>query len=1092
MTTPTILPRRRLSLRAKVISLALASITLINLVSMAGTTTHAIEKKRQELAGQAAWLARVQARSLGLPIWNLDTASVQDMVSALSMMPGFARAQVIDTRGIVIAGVEGPDAGNGETLAGDDIVWWRDSQGQVKALGRVRVELSTKPLDDFISRQLGSMLVVLGLSCTTVALALMMAFRLVGQPLGRLARITERLGRGQHDLSVPEQNRDDEIGAIARAVEASRQQLATIDALRQEQTDYLRMVFANSADAIIEVDHVGRIEAVNPSAERIFALPAQILAGMRLGRLLPGLDLSGTQTVEIESPQTGGGIRTLSVSSSPFLTDDTQKTLVIAHDISERKEAERALVAARESAETASRTKSAFLANMSHEIRTPMNAIIGLTRLVLGSTLTEKQRDQLGKVLSSAHGLLTIINDILDLSKIEAGKLTIETTSFQLDDLFEELADLNALRAREKGLELIFDLPAATPLALMGDPIRLRQVLVNLIGNAIKFTPAGEVTVTVTPVDGGDDWAMLRFGVRDTGIGLSPDQCRGIFDSFSQGDISTTRRFGGTGLGLAISRNLVGLMGGTIGVDSQLGQGSHFWFTARFGLDAQAADGALNLSCLPDGVRVLVVETNPTARQVLDGILDSFGYDRHMAADPADALTAAQRARTAGQGFTLALVADRLHEGPGTDLIRALKSSNPGLAAVLMGAPDEAQDSETDEIRLAVADGLLSKPVTPSRLLDAILTILPAQARGRMSTRRNRNNRISRPLDLRGTRLLLVEDNQINRDLAMEVLKVTGADIAIATNGADAVNMVEASHFDVVLMDCQMPVMDGYAATARLRAQGGFQSLPIIAMTANAMMGDREKCLSAGMNDYITKPFDEIELIETLRRWVHPHISPDQSLPSPPLQIAAPAAVETDRLDELADILDIAQGLSRHGGNHALYQRNLVRFAQDHRNFATHIRQAVVSDEQDTARRLAHTLKGLSGTLGATALHPHAAALEHVLARGLPYQAELDSTLDVLSPLMDRIETTLPVLVPANGGQEQQQPAPLLPPGTLDRLRQALEQSDLTAADELTQLCEQWPTLSLVLAPVAELISRYQFDSALTALTRALPPDDAP
>ncbi|MCR6631877.1 MAG: ATP-binding protein [Magnetospirillum sp.] len=780
---------RRMSLRGKVLLVALTSVCLINIVSAAFTTALVISKKRDELKAGATMLAAMEAQSLASPLWNFNHPAMRDALNALTHNPDFANATVMDANGVVLATVVAPEDFAAGTLSGDSPIVW-EGEGRRRLLGSVHIQLTTRSLWEFGKQQASTMLTTLLLTCGAVAAAILLAFRLIASPLGRVAVATEMLGRGYHDLTVPEQEREDEIGNIARAVEMSRRQMATIERLRLEQSRYLKTVFANAANGIMEADRDGRIETVNPAAERIFALPAHQLIGMRLNRLMPGLDPQGGEMLEVETYRANGDAATLSVSCSGFEIAGGHKVSVIVHDITERKAAERALDAARRTAEDSSRTKSAFLANMSHEIRTPMNAIIGLTRLVLGSSLTDRQRDHLEKVLTSAHGLLGIINDILDLSKIEAGKMTMEATDFSLEDLFEELADINGLRAREKQLELVFNLPPLLPEPLVGDPVRLRQVLVNLIGNAIKFTERGEVLVSVALDSQAERSVVLRFSVRDTGIGMEPWQLDKVFDAFSQADVSTTRKFGGTGLGLAICYNLVSLMGGTIGVDSKADVGSHFWFTVPFGIRSGADERALPEPSPQREVRVLAVEANPSAREVLGNILDSFQYPHVLAETEEDALAAQSAALEGNLPFHLTLVGETLPDADGVVAIRRLKRGQGDLRAVLMAAPESAEglaDGDED-----IIDAFLTKPVTPSRLLDTILTALRAHgATQRQGGRRpSCTENIPAP-DLRGVRLLLAEDNVINRELALEVLKHSGAEIELAGTGVEAVARVQ-------------------------------------------------------------------------------------------------------------------------------------------------------------------------------------------------------------------------------------------------------------------------------------------------------------
>jgi len=616
---------------------------------------------------------------------------------------------------------------------------------------------------------------------------------------------------------------------------------------------------------------------------------------------------------------------------------------------------------AQHTAEAATQAKSEFLANMSHEIRTPMNAILGMSYLALRSGLDARQRNYVEKVHGAAESLLRIINDILDFSKIEAGKLEIESIGFQLGDVLDQVANLMGMGAEEKGLELLFSLPHDLPTALVGDPSRLGQILLNLGNNAVKFTERGEVTVAVSLVERHAEGTTLRFEVRDTGIGLSPDVCNRLFQPFTQADASTSRRYGGTGLGLAICRHLVERMGGRMGVDSEVGRGSCFHFTLPFGLQAgsqpeTAAGGELQ------GARVLVVDDNLAARDLLCALVASLGLEAEAVADGEAALAAVACADAADRPFKLLLLDWRM---PGMDGIECLaRLTNAGgrhaSPTVLMVTAFNREQAERElQTRQLRVSALLVKPVTPSALLDACLTALgPPVARPR---RREQLQDMlqANQAGLAGARILLVEDNAINQELACDLLGGAGVVITIAADGREALTALDRDNFDAVLMDCQMPVMDGYEATRALRQRPELKDLPVIAMTANAMAGDREKVLAAGMNDHVAKPFHVDDLFATLARWVRPKA----------LQSTGPAVETLPGLDERA-------GLKAVRGNEALYRRLLGMFRQSEADFELRFRDALARDDTAVAMRCAHDLKSVAGTLGMAEVQRAAQALE--------------------------------------------------------------------------------------------------------------------
>ena len=646
-------------------------------------------------------------------------------------------------------------------------------------------------------------------------------------------------------------------------------------------------------------------------------------------------------------------------------------------DITERKRAQ-AEQAAREVAEAANRAKSEFLANMSHEIRTPMNAILGMSYLALQTGLDDVQRNYVQKVHLSAQSLLGIINDILDFSKIEAGHLDIEDIPFALGDVMSQVADALMLKAVEKGVELVFDLPEDMPVQLRGDPSRLRQVLLNLGNNAVKFTERGEVVVRVAVAAREEAAVRLDLEVRDTGIGITPEQQRKLFKPFSQADSSTSRRFGGTGLGLAISHHLVKMMGGALALDSTPGVGSRFHFQLRLPFQPMPAPVG-RTGTLLQGARALVVDDNPCARAVVAAMAGRMGMRVVEAADGAAAIEAVVRADARHEAFDLLLLDWRMPVMDGVDCVKRLAgmSLRHRSPTVLM----LTAFSQEDITRRLASDGLsvaatLCKPVTPSTLLDACLRARGGASSGPPAPWQGAD-RGQAHHGLAGARILLVEDNEINQELARDLLEGEGIVVAVAGNGREALQRLSEDRFDAVLMDCQMPVMDGYEATRALRREPRWQALPIIAMTANALVGDREKVLEAGMSDHIAKPIDVDEMFATLARHLRP---------------AALEAVGTGCVDARGAIDQLK-------GNERLYERLVRMFVDREQHFAVRFRTAVAEGQRDEAMRLAHDLKSTSGTLGAHALCEAAQALETA--------CHDDAGAPALEPVLTRVEARL-------------------------------------------------------------------------------------
>jgi two-component system, sensor histidine kinase and response regulator len=1034
-----------LSIRQKLTGIILLTCGAAILLACSALARYDVTTYKREVARDLTSAAGITGSNSTAALSFGDSKAATEVLSSLSAEPYVVEACIYARDGSVFAKyartgsdanfVPPPPRADGSVIRADYIALFRQIRLNGEQIGTIYLKSDLTEVTARIRRFIETALFVAFLALLVCYLLAWRLQRLISSPILDLAakasavssrkdysiraarrgtdeigvlfdRFNEMMGRIQEREAALEWARDElEVRVDERTNELQKEiaERAETEKILEERTRFLNSLIENTPIGIAAIDDQERVQMCNPAFEKVFAYREQDILGKCLADLVTSPELQSGVAVGRNNLQRGhtthivtrrkrsdGSVLDVEAFSVPLLDRGTYTGAVVLYqDITERKRAEDALLQAKEAAEAASRAKSEFLANMSHEIRTPMNGVIGMTELALETDLTPEQREYLQMAKTSANSLLTLINDILDFSKVEAGKLEVEMVDFDFHQTMGEAMKVLALRAHQKQLELAWRVEPGVPERLKGDMGRLRQVIVNLVGNAVKFTERGEVVVSVAKEADLPNGMMLHFQVRDTGIGVPQEKQRMIFEAFTQADSSATRKYGGTGLGLAITLRLVELMGGRIWVQSEPGQGSTFHFTSRFEFaDAIETPRRQTAQASFRDLRVLVVDDNQTNRHILTEVLSAWGMQPFAVDGAAAALATLAEAHRENRIFQLIITDMQMPEMDGLTLSEQIRNATEFADIPIVLLSSSVQRGESSRYTELGITAHLMKPVQPSELLDAIVKSL-AQAPETHETAKAEINAGALPEATPRLKVLLAEDNAVNRKLATTVLAKCGFAVVAAQDGRAALEAIDRENPDLVLMDVQMPVVDGLEAMHEIRKKEELtgRHLPIIALTAHAMRGDRERCLEAGADDYLTKPIRSAELLAAIERV---------------------RGSKIDGVNSGLAIMDLASALERMDGDRGLMEELGRLFAEECPKNMAAMRQALDARDAERLERLAHTMKGSSASLGAMRVSEAALALERQIRSGNLNDAgmridDLQHELDALWPELEAL-----------------------------------------------------------------------------------------